>query len=84
VLKFSGNNGIEAIFYEKLEGNMVQCHLCSHHCRIVESRREICGVRENRGGTLYSLVYGNLFQTMETLSKRSPYSTSSQDPQSTP
>ena len=38
---------------------MVRCHLCSHHCRIVEGKRGI-RVRENRGGTLYSLVYGKL------------------------
>ncbi|MCW4019952.1 MAG: AmmeMemoRadiSam system radical SAM enzyme [Candidatus Bathyarchaeota archaeon] len=50
----------EAMFYEKLEGNLVQCHLCSHLCRIREGKRGICGVRENSGGTLYSLVYGNL------------------------
>ncbi|MHC1611222.1 MAG: AmmeMemoRadiSam system radical SAM enzyme [Candidatus Methanospirareceae archaeon] len=50
----------EAILYEKLEENGVRCHLCPHHCRINESRRGICGVRENRGGLLYSLVYGKV------------------------
>jgi pyruvate formate lyase activating enzyme len=50
----------EAMFYEPLEKDMVQCHLCSHHCRIVESKRGTCGVRENRDGTLYSLVYRRL------------------------
>jgi len=48
------------MFYEKLEGNLAQCHLCSHNCRIKEGKRGICGVRENEGGTLYSLVYGRL------------------------
>ena len=56
----SRNSGVEARFYEKLSGNVVKCHLCSHHCRIVEENRGLCGVRENRGGTLYSLVYGKL------------------------
>ena len=51
------------MFYEKLEGNLVQCHLCSHHCRITEGRRGICGVRENTNGTLYSLVYGRLISS---------------------
>jgi pyruvate formate lyase activating enzyme len=60
VLEFSVKNGFEAMFYEQIEGNMVRCHLCSHQCRIVEGKRGICGVRENRGGTLYSLVYGKL------------------------
>jgi len=50
----------EAMFYEKLEENAVRCHLCAHHCKINESKRGICGVRENRGGALYSLVYGKV------------------------
>jgi pyruvate formate lyase activating enzyme len=47
----------EAMFYEKLNGN-ARCHLCNHHCVIKEGKRGICGVRENREGKLYSLVYG--------------------------
>ena len=47
----------EAMFYEKEDDMVVKCHLCSHRCRIVESKRGICGVRENRKGKLYSLVY---------------------------
>ncbi len=50
----------EAMFYEKLEGNAVRCLLCPHQCKINESRQGICGVRENRGGILYSLVYGKV------------------------
>ncbi len=50
----------EAGFYEKLEDLDLQCHLCAHRCRIHPGKRGICGVRENRDGTLYSLVYGRL------------------------
>jgi pyruvate formate lyase activating enzyme len=50
----------EAMFYEKLEDGKVNCSLCSHRCSITESKRGICGVRENRDGKLYSLVYGKL------------------------
>jgi pyruvate formate lyase activating enzyme len=50
----------EAIFYEKLENDMVHCYLCSHHCKISKGGRGICGVRENINGTLYSLIYGKL------------------------
>jgi len=50
----------EALFYRKEADNRVTCMLCSHHCRIREGRRGICGVRENRDGVLYSLVYGRL------------------------
>ena len=50
----------EAMFYRLDEENVVHCELCAHHCRIKEGRRGICGVRENRDGVLYSLVYGRL------------------------
>ena len=47
----------EAMLYDKLEDNEVRCVLCAHRCLIKPGRLGICGVRENRGGTLYSLVY---------------------------
>jgi pyruvate formate lyase activating enzyme len=50
----------EALFYEKLGDATVKCNLCKHRCRIPESKRGICGVRENRNGTLYTLVYGKV------------------------
>jgi pyruvate formate lyase activating enzyme len=48
----------EAMFYEKVGEGKVQCGLCRHHCLIAAGRRGLCGVRENRGGILMSLVYG--------------------------
>ncbi len=48
------------MFYESLGENKLQCHLCNHHCKIKEEKRGICGVRENRDGKLYSLVYGKI------------------------
>jgi pyruvate formate lyase activating enzyme len=50
----------EALLYEKLADRRVHCHLCNHGCRIGEGQRGICGVRENREGTLYTLVYRQL------------------------
>ena len=48
----------EALFYEKLEDKKVHCSLCRHHCHIAEGKRGLCGVRENKNGVLYTLVYG--------------------------
>ena len=48
----------EAMFYEKLPGGMVHCGLCRFRCLIGDGKRGVCGVRENRGGILYTLVYG--------------------------
>ncbi len=50
----------EAAFYKSVKDNEVICGLCNHHCHIKEGKRGICGVRENRDGRLYSLVYGLL------------------------
>ncbi len=49
---------VEAKFYQRLEGNKVWCQLCFRKCIIAEGERGFCRVRENRGGKLYSLVYG--------------------------
>jgi len=50
----------EAMFYQKLEGDRVNCTLCPHRCLISPGKRGLCQVRENRDGTLYSLVYGKV------------------------
>jgi len=39
--------------------NHVRCQLCPKQCIISDGSRGDCGVRENRGGKLHSLVYGN-------------------------
>lgn len=50
----------EAVFYEKEKEGRVRCHLCHHRCVIGPGQRGLCGVRENRDGVLFSLVYGQL------------------------
>ena len=50
----------EAYLYEKMEDRKVRCYLCNHRCLIKDGLKGICGVRENRGGTLFSLVYGQV------------------------
>ena len=42
------------------EGDAVRCGLCPHRCRIAEGKAGICGVRENRGGTLFAATYGKV------------------------
>ena len=50
----------EALHYEQLVEGRVHCHLCGHDCKIAEGKRGICGVRENQGGTLHSLIMGRM------------------------
>ncbi|MBM3248305.1 MAG: AmmeMemoRadiSam system radical SAM enzyme [Candidatus Omnitrophica bacterium] len=47
----------EAMYYEKLKDKVVNCHLCPRRCVIQDKKRGFCGVRENRSGVLYTLVY---------------------------
>ncbi len=46
-----------ARWYRKLPEDWVQCGLCPHGCRISEGERGTCGVRENRKGSLFTLVH---------------------------
>ena len=49
----------------------VRCDACAHRCVVREGRSGICGVRENRGGTLVSLVYGEAVAThVEPIEKK--------------
>lgn len=48
----------EAMFYERLADGAVRCRLCPWQCVVPDGKRGRCRVRENRGGTYYSLVYG--------------------------
>lgn len=52
------NSCKEAALYERLADKKVRCNLCSHRCMIREGHKGVCRVRENRGGKLYTLVYG--------------------------
>lgn len=49
----------EARLYEALPSEKVRCLACAHRCLVLPGRCGICGVRENRGGKLYTLVYGH-------------------------
>jgi len=51
---------VEARFYEKLPGKNVQCKLCPRGCVVGDRLRGHCRVRENRGGTYYSLVHSRV------------------------
>src|SRR5512136_3445909 len=56
-MSISGHARHEAQFYSA-EGDKLRCSLCPHSCLISEGKRGLCGVRENRDGKLYSLIYG--------------------------
>ncbi len=47
----------EAMLYEKLPGSRVQCHTCQWRCKIGVGKFGVCGMYQNREGTLYNLNY---------------------------
>jgi len=49
---------VEARYYRKLPDREIECELCPRRCRLGDKERGYCGVRENDGGTYYTLVYG--------------------------
>lgn len=61
----------EALLYDKLEDQRVRCDLCAHRCTISPGHKGVCRVRENRDGTLYTLVYGiPLSQAVDPIEKK--------------
>jgi pyruvate formate lyase activating enzyme len=65
---------MEAYLYEKLDEEKVRCNLCHHRCIIKVGKRGICGVRENQGGVLETLVYGRLIaQHVDPIEKKPFY-----------
>ncbi|MEK7772747.1 MAG: AmmeMemoRadiSam system radical SAM enzyme, partial [Deltaproteobacteria bacterium] len=61
----------EASLYKKARDNYADCFLCAFRCHIAPSKRGVCGVRENKQGTLYTNVYGRLIaQNIDPIEKK--------------
>lgn len=51
---------VEARFYQKLQNKKIKCKLCPRECTVGDKERGYCGVRENHGGTYYTLVHSRV------------------------
>jgi len=51
---------VEARFYEKGQNKKIKCKLCPRECVVGDRERGYCGVRENHGGTYYTLVHSRV------------------------
>lgn len=49
----------EAMLFSSLPDGKVSCSLCYHRCQIADTKFGICGVRQNKEGTLFTHVYGD-------------------------
>ncbi len=63
---------IEAILYEKLSNNKVQCNVCQRRCMINENERGHCQTRLNHEGKLYSLIYARVSSIMVSPIEKKP------------
>ena len=60
-----------AWFQSAYSDQRVRCGLCAHHCLIAAGKRGICQVRENRGGMLYTRVFGRtISQHVDPIEKK--------------
>jgi len=61
----------EAECYDKVGDDTLRCFLCPKRCIIKEGQTGFCKVRENRGGRLYTLIYGETSnQSVDLIEKR--------------
>jgi pyruvate formate lyase activating enzyme len=50
----------EAVLFERLPDSRVRCHTCQWRCRINPGKYGVCGMYQNRDGTLVNLNYGRV------------------------
>lgn len=57
------------------DNQVVQCHVCAHHCVIKPNELGTCKTRKNIDGILYSLIYGSLISsgTVDPIEKKPLY-----------
>ncbi len=59
------------MLYSQKPDGLVECRLCHHRCTLRPGQLGICQVRENRNGTLVSLVYRRLIaQHIDPIEKK--------------
>ncbi len=51
------DSAVEARYWKPIEDKAVRCQLCNRGCEVPDGSRGYCQVRENRGGTYYTLVH---------------------------
>lgn len=63
----------EALYQETLPDGRVRCTLCPHDCRFGDGMRGACGVRVNRKGRMFTLVYDRVVAHLaEPIEKKAP------------
>ncbi|MFW9975442.1 MAG: AmmeMemoRadiSam system radical SAM enzyme, partial [Candidatus Thorarchaeota archaeon] len=58
---------------QRMEGDAVRCLTCSHRCVIHEGLWGTCGTRANIGGSVKTLVYGNVSSISNNPIEKKPF-----------
>lgn len=72
LLNRSHADAVPTILAEPLPDGSVRCGVCAHRCLVRPGRDGICGVRENRDGTLWCLAYGVVAATGQDPIEKKP------------
>jgi len=62
-----------ALLVEQLGGEKVKCGVCERRCVINEGSKGFCKTRENIGGKLYTLVYGDISSISANPIEKKPF-----------
>jgi pyruvate formate lyase activating enzyme len=57
---------VEALLQEAVN-DKVRCLTCKRRCELADGQVGWCRTRENRDGTIYTLIYGNVFHLRKDL-----------------
>lgn len=63
----------EALLWESRGDNRVACSLCAHRCVISDGNFGTCGMRQNKGGVLYTHAYGNVVASHPDSVEKKPF-----------
>jgi len=66
-------NPVRSPWFTELNDGKIRCDLCPRQCELRDGERAPCRVRENRGGTGYTLAYGNPALLQEDPIERKPF-----------
>lgn len=63
----------QALLFEELPGDRVQCNLCERRCEIKPGALGFCKTRKNVSGKLYTLVYGDISSLSANPIEKKPF-----------
>lgn len=63
----------EALLYDKLSGKKVKCNTCERRCVIPSGKLGFCKTRQNLGGELYTLIYGDMSSISANPIEKKPF-----------